>query len=71
MKDNKYFYTDGIDEAVIDLQVESIDELVEDIMLEAVKHMSAKEKADAKKYRMSAAGKKAIAKHLKKAAKAG
>lgn len=65
------FYTEGCNTEDIDIQLEAFDELVEDIMLEALKHMSAKEKLDAKKYRLSAAGKKAIARHLKKASRAG
>lgn len=75
MKDeNKEFYTEGVAPEVIDMQLEAFDELVEDVMLDVLdefKHMTAKEKIDAKKYRNSAKGKKAIAKHLKKAARAG
>ena len=70
-EENKEFYTEGCDTEVVDLQIEAFDELVEDIMLEALKHMSAKEKLDQKKYRLSAKGKKALAKHLKKIARAG
>ena len=70
-EENMEFYTEGCNTDDVDIQLEAFDELVEDIMLEALKHMSAKEKLDAKKYRMSAKGKKAIAKHLKKAARAG
>lgn len=72
MKDeNKEFYTEGCDTEVVDLYLEAFDELVDDIMLEAFKHQTAAEKLDAKKYRMSTKGKKAIAKYLKKRAKAG
>ena len=72
MKDeNKEFYTEGYDTDVVDLYLEAFDELVEDVMLEAFKHQTAAEKLDAKKYRMSTKGKKAIAKYLKKRAKAG
>ena len=72
MKDeNKEFYTEGCDTEVIDLYLEAFDELVDDVMLEAFKHQTAKEKLDSKKYRMSTKGKKAIAKYLKKRAKAG
>lgn len=72
MKDeNKEFYTEGCDTEVVDLYLEAFDELVEDVMLEAFKHQTAAEKLDAKKYRMSTKGKKAIAKYLKKRAKAG
>ena len=70
-EENMEFYTEGCNTDDVDIQLEAFDELVEDIMLEALKHMSAKEKLDAKKYRLSAKGKKAIAKHLKKAARAG
>jgi hypothetical protein len=72
MKDaNKEFYTEGVDNEVVDLYLEAFDELVESVMLEAFKHQTAAEKLDAKKYRMSSKGKKAIAKYLKKKAKAG
>ena len=75
MKDeNKEFYTEGVAPEVIDMQLEAFDELVEDVMLDVLdefKHQTAKEKLDAKKYRNSAKGKKAIAKHLKKVARAG
>jgi hypothetical protein len=72
MKDeNKEFYTEGCDTEVVDLYLEAFDELVDDVMLEAFKHQTAAEKLDAKKYRMSTKGKKAIAKYLKKRAKAG
>lgn len=51
---------------------EAANELVEDYINEAsIKHMTAGEKMKAKKYRMSATGKKALAKYLKKASKAG
>lgn len=70
-EENMEFYTEGCNTDDVDIQLEAFDELIEDIMLEALKHMSAKEKLDAKKYRLSAKGKKAIAKHLKKAARAG
>ena len=70
-EENKEFYTEGCNAEVVDIQIEAFDELVEDIMLEALKHMTAKEKLAAKKYRLSAKGKKALAKHLKKIARAG
>ena len=72
MKDaNKEFYTEGVENEVVDLYLEAFDELVDSVMLEAFKHQTAAEKLDAKKYRMSSKGKKAIAKYLKKKAKAG
>lgn len=72
MKDaNKEFYTEGVENEVVDLYLEAFDELVDSVMLEAFKHQTAAEKLDAKKYRMSTKGKKAIAKYLKKKAKAG
>ena len=72
MKDeNKEFYTEDCEVEALDLHLEAVDELVEAIMLEALKHMTASEKLDAKKYRLSAKGKKAIAKYLKKVARAG
>lgn len=71
MKDNKEFYKEGVDSEVVNLQIEAFDELVDDIMLEAFKHMTAGEKLDQEKYRRSSAGKKALAKHAKKVARAG
>lgn len=50
---------------------ESLDELADSIFEATIKHMTSKEKLDAAKYRKSAAGKKAIAKHARKVAKAG
>ena len=74
MKDeNKEFY--DIDNTLtpeqVDMQLEALDELVEAIMLEKIKHMTQKEKLDAAKYRASAAGRKAIAKYVKKRERAG
>ena len=73
LDENTYFYNESDDDTdFIDSQLESFDEFAESVMAEAaINHMTASEKLQAKKYRNSAAGKKAIAKHLKKASKAG
>ena len=70
---NKDFYNiDGVGTPeMVDAQIEAFNEFLESVMEAAIHHMSSAEKLDAKKYRMSAQGKKAIAKYLKKSSRAG
>ena len=62
---------DGMDDNAFEAELEAVEELVESVLAEKIKHMTTKEKMDAKEYRRSASGKKAIKKYLKKSAKAG
>ena len=71
-EENTFFYNESENSDFIDSQLESFDEFAESVITEAkINHMTNSEKLKAKKYRDSIAGQKAIAKHLKKASKAG
>ena len=64
------FKVDNIPDDVLQLELEALDELADDVVEAEIEHMTAKEKMDAKKYRESSKGKKALAKYLKKTKRA-